>query len=195
VHRLSSSFILAYHGCQKQVGERLLAGDPFMPSENDYDWLGSGIYFWESNPRRALEWAELIHKRKNRTEPSEPFVVGAAVDLGFCLDLLTFNGLAAVSAAYEDLAYHVRMSKGSLPQNSGGDDLLLRHLDCAVLRHLHGIRSGSHQPAFDTVRGVFIEGKPIYPMSGFREKTHIQICVCNPAAIKGVFRVPAADLE
>ena len=27
-------------------------------SENDYDWLGSGIYFWEEGPKRALEWAQ-----------------------------------------------------------------------------------------------------------------------------------------
>lgn len=195
MHRLSSSFILAYHGCQRQVGEKLLAGELFTPSENDYDWLGPGIYFWESNPRRALEWADLIHKRKRVSEPSDPFVVGAAIDLGFCLDLLASNGLVAVQAAYEDFAYHMQQSRQPLPQNTGGDNLLLRHLDCAVVRHLHGVRSGSRQAAFDTVRGVFIEGTPIYPSSGFREKTHIQICVCHPEVIKGVFRVPLRDLE
>jgi hypothetical protein len=89
----------------------------------------------------------------------------------------------------------MQQSRQPLPQNTGGDDLLLRHLDCAVVRHLHGVRSGSRQAAFDTVRGVFIEGTPIYPSSGFREKTHIQICVCHPEVIKGVFRVPLRDLE
>jgi hypothetical protein len=34
-----------------------------------------------------------------------------------------------------------------------------------------------------------MEGKRIYPTSGFWNKTHIQICVCNPDNIKGVFRV------
>lgn len=173
----------------------MIAGELFTPSENSYDWLGPGIYFWEANPRRALEWADLIHKRKHVSEPSDPFVVGAAIDPGFCLDLLTSNGLAAVKAAYEDLAYHMQKSSQQLPQNSGGNDLFLRHLDCAVLRHLHGIRSGIDQTAFDTVRGVFIEGKEVYPTSGFREKTHIQVCVRNPAVIKGVFRVPSRDLE
>lgn len=195
MHRLSSSFVLAYHGCQRQVGERLLTGEPFNPSENDYDWLGPGIYFWESNPRRAMEWAHLLQQRKRPAEPSEPFVVGAAIDLGFCLDLLTSNGLTAVKTAYEDFADHMQMSRHPLPRNIGGNDLLQRRLDCAVLRHLHGIRSRGGQPAFDTIRGVFIEGTPIYPDSGFREKTHIQICVCNPDAIKGIFRVPQKDLE
>jgi hypothetical protein len=47
VHRLTAGFVLAYHGCDLAVGERLLDGDAFKPSNNDYDWLGPGIYFWE----------------------------------------------------------------------------------------------------------------------------------------------------
>ncbi len=195
MHRLSSSFILGYHGCQKAVGENLLAGEPFTPSENDYDWLGPGIYFWESNPKRALEWAQLLHRRRHGSEPSQPFVVGAVIDLGFCLDLLTSNGIAAVKAAHQLFEERLELSDGPRPTNSGGSDLLLRHLDCAVLKHLHRIRSRSGQTAFDTVRGVFIEGASIYPDSGFREKTHIQICVCNPDVIKGVFRVSPQELE
>ncbi|TSA32147.1 MAG: hypothetical protein D4R64_16610 [Porphyromonadaceae bacterium] len=38
-----------------------------------------------------------------------------------------------------------------------------------------------------SVRGVFFEGKELYPNSGFREKNHIQICVRNPNCIKGYF--------
>ena len=39
--------IIAYHGCDRAVAERLLEGHRFTPSQNDYDWLGRGIYFWE----------------------------------------------------------------------------------------------------------------------------------------------------
>jgi hypothetical protein len=49
MHELSSSFVLGYHGCDKKVGERVLAGERLKPSENEYDWLGHGIYFWEAN--------------------------------------------------------------------------------------------------------------------------------------------------
>jgi len=195
VHRLSSSFILGYHGCQRAVGEKLLAGEPITPSDNDYDWLGPGIYFWESNPKRALEWAALLHQRKHGTQPSDPFVVGAVIDLGFCLDLLTSNGIAAVKTAYLHFEEELSLSLGPRPKNTGGGDLFLRRLDCAVIRHLHATRKAGGQIPFDTVRGVFIEGAPIYADSGFREQTHIQICVCNPATVKGVFRVPSKDLE
>jgi hypothetical protein len=57
------------------------------------------------------------------------------------------------------------------------------------------MRASSGEPAFDTVRGVFMEGERLYPTSGFRRQSHIQICVRNPAAIKGVFRVPTRQLS
>ena len=40
---------------------------------------------------------------------------------------------------------------------------------------------------FDSVRGLFVEGGEVYPGSGFRSKTHVQICVVNPNCIIGCF--------
>jgi hypothetical protein len=68
-------------------------------------------------------------------------------------------------------------------------------LDGAVIRLLHGIRRDEGEVPVDTVRGVFLEGDPIFDGSGFYAKTHIQICVCNPECIKAVFRVPPAHLS
>ena len=55
-------------------------------------------------------------------------------------------------------------------------------------------KDGGEQ-VIDTVKGVFIEGGAVYEGSRFYEKTHIQIAVCNPYCIKGVFRVPDAQLR
>jgi hypothetical protein len=77
-----------------------------------------------------------------------------------------------------------------MPENIGGQDLLLRKLDCAVINSLHSAREESAVAPFDTIRGVFTEGEHIYPNAGFRRKTHIQICVRDEDKIKGVFRVP-----
>jgi len=49
-----------------------------------------------------------------------------------------------------------------------------RYLDCAVVNHIHSINKRDKRKPFETVRGVFFEGKPIYDTSGFYEKTHIQ---------------------
>lgn len=192
MHRLTSIFILGYHGCDRRVGERLLGGAPFEPSDNDYDWLGPGIYFWESNPQRGLEFACESSKRK-KSSISEPFVIGAVIELGLCLDLTTSSGVEWMRIAYESLATVAGAAKLDLPKN--GNDQLRRNLDCAVVRRLHTILKDQGLPAIDTVKGVFTEGLPAYPGAGFAEKTHIQVAVCNSRCIKGVFRVPLEQLH
>ena len=192
MHRLTSSFILGYHGCDRRVGEPLLAGKAFKPSNNDYDWLGPGIYFWEANPVRGLEFAEEASKRKT-SNVSKPFVIGAVIELGLCLDLTTSSALDWVRIAYQSLVDVTRAAALDLPSNS--KDQLRRNLDCAVVRRLHTILETQKLPAIDTIKGVFTEGEPVYPGAGFREKTHIQIAVRNSRCIKGVFRVPQDQLH
>jgi len=90
VHELSSSFILAYHGCDRSVAERLLNNRPFRISENEYDWLGSGVYFWESNPARALHWARHLKKvaRKGSGKIKQPYASPYRANLtSFCRSL------------------------------------------------------------------------------------------------------------
>jgi hypothetical protein len=193
LHNLASSFVLGYHGCDRVVGERVLAGAELVPSANAYDWLGPGIYFWEANPRRGLEFIrEKAARKGTRPAIKEPFVVGAVIDLGFCLDLTTSRGIEMVRIAYRSFVDSVEAAGGALPSNS--TDLLRRNLDCAVMRRLHAIHAEIASPPIDTVKGVFVEGGEVYPSAGFRDRTHIQICVCAPARIKGVFRVPDRDL-
>lgn len=193
MHRLSTTFVLGYHGCSADAAEALLSGKPFKPSDNDFDWLGPGICFWEANPQRALQFAD--DKRKRERKAWKPAIIGAAIDLGFCLDLTTETGIAEVVWAHAALTATYTEGEEELPINRGGSDRLLRHLDCAVIRILHDLRQAMSLEPLDTVRGVFVEGGPIYENSGFYSKTHVQICVCNASRIRGVFRVPPADLE
>jgi len=55
-----------------------------------------------------------------------------------------------------------------------------------VIQTVHLINQDANKRAFDSVRGVFWEGKPLYPNAGFAEKHHIQICVCNPNCTKAI---------
>jgi hypothetical protein len=201
VHRLNTSFILGYHGCSNAIADELLSGKPFKSSNNDYDWLGPGIYFWQANPLRALHFAEEVRDR--RREKWSPAVVGAVIEPGLSLDLASDAGISAVKLAHATLLKVAKDNGSQLPINGGGKDLLLRHLDCAVIKMLHDIRAKSINPPdppirmldpIDTVSGIFVEGAPIYENSGFYAKTHIQLCVCNSARIRGVFRVPENEL-
>jgi hypothetical protein len=100
------SIILGYHGCDREIGERVLAGDlELRPSANAYDWLAEGIYLWENDAQRALHWAQslLRHEKMSPTRIRDPFILGVVVDLGTCLDLLQAQGIRLVSDAYADL--------------------------------------------------------------------------------------------
>ena len=183
--RLVSSFILGYHGCDKDVANRLVQGKTsFTPSDNDYDWLGPGIYFWEANPRRGLDFAREL-KSRGKGNIQKPAVVGAVIELGWCLDLTSQAGIDHFETAYKRVEAVNR--KGEMPRNS--PDLLRRNLDCVVIKNLHEMRKEAGNPSIDTVRGVFIEGEPVFSGSGVYKKTHIQVAVCNKDCIKGVFQV------
>lgn len=182
-------FVLGYHGCDRSVGERLLANtDQFIQSNRAYDWLGPGVYFWENDPRRAKEWAKSLVARG---KISDPFVVGAVIDLGHCFDLTPRENLETLADAYGVLA----ASGLDLPVNEGpaGDpDRILRKLDCAVVKTVHALVDSpmgqtSGMKPFDTVRGLFVEGPAVYPGAGFHRFTHTQIAVRNDACIRGVF--------
>ena len=184
--------MLGYHGCDAAVAGKLLAGEPFQPSDNDYDWLGPGIYFWEANPRRGLQFAEELVRLKRGAKVSNAAVIGAVIDLGLCLDLTTAAGVGQVQEAYPSFKAIAKLDGRPMPKNS--QDMLRRPLDCAVIRTLHDIRERAGLAIIDSVRGLFIEGEPIYEGSGIYSKTHTQICVRNPLCIKGVFRVPENQL-
>jgi hypothetical protein len=171
------------------VAERLLAGDLFEKSQNDYDWLGWGVYFWEANPKRGLDFATEAMRRPG-SKIGVPTVIGAVIDLGNCLDLMSAVGIDMVRAAHESLSETLRAAGRELPVNR---DRFRRQLDCAVIEHLHAIYE-AHGGSIETVRAVFPEGQEIYPGAGFDAKTHIQIAVRNLDCIKGVFRVPATHL-
>lgn len=186
---LHSHFILGYHGCDAAVAERLLNGDPFVPSQNNYDWLGSGIYFWEANPVRGLQFAREVALRGGPI--TAPTVVGAVVHLGLCLDMTTSSGIALAKNSFASLERLFAKASTDLPLNRA--DMLLRFRDRAIIEQAHEMLA-QQGISIDSVRGVFVEGQPIYQGAGFFEKTHIQIAVRNPACIKGVFRVPARYL-
>jgi hypothetical protein len=157
----------------------------FLKSENDYDWLGPGVYFWETNPGRALEFA--AEKRSRNQGVKQPFVVGAVVDLGLCLDLTTKDSIDDLQNAYASLVETFRV--GGIPLPANGPKSWMKFLDCAVLQRLHEVVEDSGSLPIDSVRGIFQEGDPIYSGSAFLEKTHVQIAVVNLSCIKAVFRV------
>jgi hypothetical protein len=201
----ASAFVLGFHGCDKRVGERILSGKAHIAvSDNEHDWLGAGAYFWENSPTRALQWAEFIqaHPTWFRSRIKEPFVLGAIINLGHCLDLTEARSLRIVKAAFEEMTVVFSAAGVDIPKNEKGfsrdEDLIKRKRDCAVINYLHVAREArfvhadgnapQHRP-YDTVRGAFFEGKALYDGAGIMAQTHIQLAVRDPKkSIRGYFR-------
>ncbi len=187
------SFVLGFHGCDDSVVENIICDRALLRhSENDYDWLGHGAYFWENDPARALTYAEILrdHPRRGHATITHPAVLGAVIDLGHCLNLMEANALQLITSGYDLLVELINASGNTMPENTipdPGGAPLLRRLDCAVIEVLHKAMADHQERPFDSVRGLFLEGTTLYPNAGFRTQNHIQICVRNPNCIKGFF--------
>jgi hypothetical protein len=194
--------VLGFHGCEKDVACKLLEVDGgiehLKPSANKYDWLGNGVYFWENDPRRAWEFAWERHTQfpsDKRGHIRDPFVIGAVIDLGLCLNLTDRRALNEVRSAHQYLTSAAEELKQALPKNTGRE-FGARLLDRAVIETVHTLREYSKAPdgaplalaPYDTVRSPFQEGDALYDGAGFQAKNHIQIAVRNLACIKGYFK-------
>lgn len=201
---MSPGIVVGFHGCDKAVFDKVVKqGGQLSNSENDYDWLGHGIYFWEGSYERALEWATKDSKVIN------PAAIGAFIRLGNCIDLLDSEHVAQVKATYKILKAEVDELGEILPENTGHVDgvALKRELDCKVIQRLQQLNNEyiaeelklcsttgndkrkiqNHSQFIDSMRGMFPEGKELYKDAGFREKNHIQLCIVNPNCIMGYF--------
>lgn len=126
------------------------------PSSNDYDWLGSGIYFWENDPERAMQFAtEGVRGKVTRGAIKEPFVIGAVIDLGLCCNLFDQAALQELRQAHHTLRDTFNDFGLELPENAKGH--LLRPLDRMVIEHMHLLRQriDGGLPPYQTVRSGF----------------------------------------
>ena len=187
---LFSRIVVGYHGCPAsnvtgcEFLNRLLAGnlkiDDWIFSDNEYDWIGQGVYFWEFGPRRALQWAG-----------DDGVVVGAMIQLGRCFDLTDPGYTNILRATYESIEELYRDQGGNLPTNTraGG---MRRDLDCLVVNNAIDVINAMDQERgvspFQTVRAAFEEGEPAFAGSFIRTQTHIQIAVRDRNCILGIFR-------
>ena len=183
---VSRSFVLGYHGCDADVALKVVSADePLFVSKNDYDWLGSGQYFWEDSYARALRWAQTEGAKKG-SKIRRAAVLGAIIDLGNCLNLIDVEHLDMVRTAYT--AYlQICQASGDEPARNKGKNLCERYLDKAVFETLHQLREQDGRTPFDTVRAFFVEGEELYATAGLRSLDHVQICVRNPRSVIGYF--------
>jgi hypothetical protein len=86
MYDVKPNLVIGFHGCDRSVRDSLLMNPKdYKISQKPFDWLGHGLYFWENNYERALEWAT---QKQYRGGIKESAVVGAVLSLGHCCDFL-----------------------------------------------------------------------------------------------------------
>ena len=184
------TIVYGFHGTDRKVGTRILnREDEFRPSENKYDWLGPGVYFWENNLEKAMQYA-IEDSSRSQSSIKTPFVLGAIIELGECLDLLDQEWNDFLKKAYQQYERSMNIKGEALPRNANigplDTEYKARELDNAVIRYACALSEQDGYP-FDSVRSAFFEGEPLYKGSAFRSENHIQLAILNPDCIKGVF--------
>lgn len=180
--------VVAYHGCDQSTAQMALRDGRLDESTNDYDWLGKGVYFWEHGPGRALEWAQLMSRRRKVKTPA---VVGALIQLGHCFDLLDVRLTRYLQKLYPLFEAAIASQGQSMPVNDPAKRL--HRLDCAFLNWAIPVVEHDFKVTFQTVRGVFIEGDALYHSAQIFVESHVQIAVRDPSAIVGFFHPAMID--
>src|SRR5437868_1818332 len=107
--------LIGFHGCEESLRNDIVFGNKMLKaSDNGHDWLGTGVYFWENNFERALDFAKHPPGKKKIQKPS---VLGAVIDLQFCLDLMDREYIRLVKQSYEILKTSAQMLDKTLPVN------------------------------------------------------------------------------
>jgi hypothetical protein len=185
--------VTGFHSCDRKVGLQVLNGEiDLIPSDNEWDWLGGGVYFWEQNPERALQYAveSANGNQKNKIPIKVPFVIGSTIELGNCLNLLEPKSIEIIRKSHAALKELYALAKAEMPKNHKARRLL----DCAVIKYVHEIAKRNGDLPYDSIRCAFSEGKEVYDGSNFSERGHIEICVINQNMIKGYFLPRPLDL-
>lgn len=205
-----SNLIIGFHGCDKQAAIALINNpNTIKISKEPYDWLGHGMYFWENNQERAMQWAieKQLRKKGNLRDAA---VIGAVIQLGYCCDLMDSRFTNLLKTYYMPMEEAYNQAGTPLPVNKDlstdpHKNKLLRVLDCTVIEYMHTRieeqykkdkkeNGYSELKIFDSSRGAFVEGGRIYDGAEIFEKTHVQICIRNSNCIKGFF-LPRREIE
>jgi len=178
--------VVGYHGTRLSVALDIVnRRKSFVAQQNEGDWLGRGIYFWEYAPEQALGWAN-----RRQSQWNEPVaVLGSMIRLGSCLDLLDPANIRTVKEFHAEFCKEQAELGLAIPKNKRNN----RALDCAVFEYLYRAAQSANdesRQSVETARGAYVptaEKNRIFKGSWLYEQSHIQICVRNQACILGTW--------
>ncbi|TDW96035.1 hypothetical protein [Dinghuibacter silviterrae] len=58
IYSAEPGLLIGFHGCERSICDDIVSGKKQMKaSNNSWDWLGDGVYFWQNNYERAWYYA------------------------------------------------------------------------------------------------------------------------------------------
>lgn len=194
--------VVAYHGTVEEyafsIVEKKRSPEYWLVSDNAYDWLGPGIYFFQDAPLRALLYAEkrADQLRQAKGVDHQPAVIRARFKLGVCLDFLD-----ADTAGYVRFVHALMVADGHAPElpsqtsfepRTGprrrlrilegqyrGAGNILHLLDREVMKYAIEYLNEYENLRIDSIRCAFVDGYPLYSSSWLFDLAHVQLCVLN----------------
>jgi hypothetical protein len=176
--RPKTIFVTGYHGTRKDVAQQILDSG-FKRSENNWEWLGHGVYFWQDGPTRAREWARTWLARQGYDGPIA--VMGARISLRGFVDLLDQEGMRLLVDAAATYQQELQAANKSLTNRPP-----LNRLDCALFNFSTNWLT-SLGMKLRGYRAACVEGEPITPHSPIYDCSHVQLAVTSTKAIRRVW--------
>lgn len=179
--------ILLYHATSRDAWEKIKASGGMLPSTNNYDWLGKGIYFWQAAPIRAWIWKRFYARPRLRAEDTVVLEYPMTVNPADCLDLLDIR--------WHKLLGHLGRAVPEGWRVSGIDEATIQQrlrrnritstphphfLDCEAINQICDVLEHRHKVRIRLVRAAFQHLDHIYPYSAFRQGDHVQVAVRDP---------------
>ena len=195
-----------YHVTTK-ISASALAADPtkFWPSQNEYDWLGKGVYFWAVNPSMCAIWAQHVSASHDSSKFNKEDYSVLKVKLSYSniLDLTDARKIRLLQSATRSLLRNNREFGGSriIPKNSyinyegiaDANKSDRRNFDCfAINDFIEEQRRGGVN--YDCVFGAFEVGPRNPPELSFRRFTNLQICMRVPITTGAIELVEVRSL-
>jgi hypothetical protein len=141
IYSSDPGLIIGFHGCSQELRDSVVTGKTSLRhSNNSWDWLGDGIYFWQNNYDRANHYA---NNPPSKVRIEHPSVLGAVFSLGNCLDLTDKKYIDLLKYSYETLEQTAKAEGTTLPANTNpkgkesSNDKIIRRLDCVVIKNIH----------------------------------------------------------
>lgn len=186
-----------YHGTTTKIADQIFSDRHFKFSKNEYDWLGSGVYFYQEAPLKALAWAQKF-SIDSENRGTTPAVIEVEFDLSKVFDLFkpeNFEFLRIVDQKYS-VSDRQRTQKRPVLRTHEGNRFRVFHnaslaeaekpganfIDCTLINKALQLLREMNQE-YDCVRHFFWEGQELYKGSYFYDHSNIQLCVIGAIGV------------